>query len=183
MDDDKNRISLTDFFGNQPIALPVLYRRSPLSVTSRFDYRGYRCLKGEQAQPFIQQLRLKPNTKDNVIKSLPNDFVVELKDANDHTLISAHIPRFSRDIMLFSDGTIICFDRCYTENKYTQTVFSTDGTVEVLITGWSLKNEFSDEYASRSVLQRGAQSMFKQWLDLERIVNNLTIKLLKPLEP
>lgn len=182
MDDDKKGMSLSAFFAGNPNRLPVQYRRVPISIHEGYiNYTWRSKISGKQALPFIKELRLKHDSENDVIDASSADFIAEVKETSDHILISAHIPGFSRDVRLFSDGTIICFDRCYHKKTSTQTVFSTNGDVEVLITGWNARDGYSGEYASRSLLPRGAESMHKQWLKLEVTTINLIEQLPKPL--
>lgn len=148
-------------------ANPNISRKAPISVDDRQGYTSYRDVRGELAREVSVAMGI---DEESEIKHTGH--LVELRESPSHTRISAHAATYAKEVMVYSDKSVIEIELDRVKKEAVQTVYSPNGDIEVLKTGWSYEqNGYHDEYKSVSI-ENGKQDVCEaKWRQYEGLID------------
>lgn len=117
-----------------PVATQEQKTRAPYQPGQPVSYDTYKGLRGSVARDISVAMDI-----DDEARIAHNSYNVEMHDGIHHTRLRADGTSQIREVMLFSDKSVIVIDIDKLAGEATQKVYSPNGYVETLVASWDHK--------------------------------------------
>ena len=140
--------------------------RKPIGIDAKHGYYSYKDVRGDLAKDMSVAMGI---DEESGIKH--TGYLVELRESPSHTRISAHATTYAREVLVYSDQSVITIDLDRVKKEAVQTVYSPNGDVEVLKTGWSYEANGHHGPYKRVSLSSGHEAECKaEWEKYETLI-------------
>ncbi len=149
-------------------------RRQPISTDEKHGYMSYHDVRGKQAEAMSVAMGI---DEESGIKH--TGYLVELRESPSHTRISAHASTYAKEVLVYSDKSVITIELDRVKKEAVQTVYSPNGDIEVLKAGWSYEqNGYHGPYERESLTSGNQTECQAQWEKYEGLIDQATDKAL-----